>query len=106
MKVYTYKVHFTVKSDYSEREVAEVINLLGEDEILLNGMRSYELSKVTEKASFEDLYDFCFRAYYLSSKKRKESLDAMTSRYTKEPHLSVMKMVDKFKVAFTETVTF
>ena len=104
MKLHSYEVYFDVRAGYSDSDVAEIIRKLGDNEKQVNGMYAYELTKVSDKASFVELYDYCFKAHYTSAESRKDALDAMAPRYTQEPHLSVMKMAGQFKVAFSERI--
>lgn len=99
---FTYHVFFSPKSGFSESEVIGIISQFADNEIKENFMDSYSLIKFDNKASFSELDDYHFSANYKSLEDRQKASKAMSKAYTKEPHLSMMKMTENFKVAFSQ----
>lgn len=102
--MYTYHVYFTTHADVTEPEIQEVFSKFIDSEIRENRMISYGLTKFENKASFPELSDYHFTAHYGSKKDQEAAMAEMSKRYTKEPHLSLMRITKEFRVAFSEEV--
>ncbi len=102
--MYTYHVYFTPKETITDLEVFEIIKRFGDHEVRENLMMDYALTKFEDKASFPELSDFYFIANYRCKVDQDKAMGSMKNEYGKEPHLSLMKMVKEFRVAFSKSL--
>ncbi len=98
----SYHVYFSSKKDISNEVMLNQVHLFMATQIADNFAHSYRVLRMTNKASFESLPDYHLIVDYASQNDLEKGSNVMKTHYKDEPHLSMMKMVSEFKVAFSE----
>lgn len=69
-----------------------------------NLMTGYSLTRFENKASFPELSDYHFSAHYASKEDQENAMKDLATRFTKEPHASIMRITKEFRVAFSRNM--
>ena len=98
----SYHVYFDAAAGIAVDALVTQVHSFMEGQMAKNHAAGWRLLHMTNKASFPDLCDFHLIVDYASEADLQQAFAEMKRMYKEEPHLTLMRMVSDFRVAFSQ----
>lgn len=97
----SYHVYFDAAPGVVAEDLVAQIHSFMDSQVTGNRTAEWRLLQMTNKATFQEMSDFHLIVDYASEADLQHAFGEMKRTYREEPHLTLMRMVTNFRVAFS-----
>jgi hypothetical protein len=97
----SYHVYFDAAPGIAADDLVAQVHSFMDTQVAVNRAASWRLLQMTNKATFQEMSDYHLIVDYASDADLQHAFAEMKRTYREEPHLTLMRMVTNFRVAFS-----